>query len=95
MSICRFVWGKKIERDLLRGKDVREFTATALEKKHQERMVSSKASSLKPAPTAVAALCVADSVNAIGQQLQHQQQQQQHQQPTCRTIGAGQIGRLP
>eukprot|EP00775_Hariotina_reticulata_P011120 gene11120-11274_t len=37
-SQAKFVWGKKIERDLLRGKDVREFTAAALDKKHQDRM---------------------------------------------------------
>lgn len=36
---CRFVWGKKIERDLLRGTDVREFTAAAQQRKHEERMV--------------------------------------------------------
>jgi hypothetical protein len=33
------VWGKKIERDLLRGTDVREFTAAAQQRKHEERMV--------------------------------------------------------
>lgn len=37
--LCRFVWGKKIERDLLRGTDVREFTVGAVERKHEERMV--------------------------------------------------------
>lgn len=35
------MWGKKIERDLLRGTDVREFTAAAQQRKHEERMVSS------------------------------------------------------
>jgi hypothetical protein len=37
----RFVWGKKIERDLMMGKDVKEFTAAAVQRKHEERMVSS------------------------------------------------------
>lgn len=41
LCCCRFVWGKKIERDLLRGTDVREFTAAAQQRKHEERMVSS------------------------------------------------------
>lgn len=44
LSCCRFVWGKKIERDLLRGTDVREFTAAAQQRKHEERMVSSSSS---------------------------------------------------
>jgi hypothetical protein len=39
----RFVWGKKIQRDLMMGKDVREFTAAALDRKHEERMVSVRA----------------------------------------------------
>jgi hypothetical protein len=34
------VWGKKIERDLLKGADVREFTVAAQQRKHDERMVS-------------------------------------------------------
>jgi hypothetical protein len=41
----RFVWGKKIERDLMMGKDVKEFTAAAVQRKHEERMVSSSSSS--------------------------------------------------
>jgi hypothetical protein len=43
-GVCRFVWGKKIERDLLKGADVREFTAAAQQRKHEERMVSSSTS---------------------------------------------------
>ncbi|KAF8073139.1 hypothetical protein HT031_000800 [Scenedesmus sp. PABB004] len=35
---AKFVWGKKIERDLMAGKDVREFTAAATQRKHEERM---------------------------------------------------------
>ncbi|WIA29550.1 hypothetical protein OEZ86_012045 [Tetradesmus obliquus] len=34
----KFVWGKKIERDLMMGKDVKEFTAAAVQRKHEERM---------------------------------------------------------
>jgi len=50
---CRFVWGKKIERDLLKGKDVWDFTAAALQQKHEERMVSAS-SSLAAAAAAAA-----------------------------------------
>ncbi len=38
----RFVWAKKVEKDLQEGKSVKEFTAKAEQHKHIERMVSSR-----------------------------------------------------
>jgi hypothetical protein len=36
---CRFVWTKKIEREIQQGRSVKEFTARAEHEKHTERMV--------------------------------------------------------
>lgn len=36
----RFVWGKKIERELASGRDVREMTAKAEMRRQAERLVS-------------------------------------------------------
>lgn len=38
----KFVWVKKVERDLQQGKSVKEFTAHAQHEKHLERMVSGR-----------------------------------------------------
>ena len=53
LCLYRFVWGKKIERDLLKGTDVREFTAAAVQRKHEERMVSNTSRELQLACAAV------------------------------------------
>lgn len=38
-DVCRFVWQKKIERDLQHGKSVKDFTMKAEQERHRERMV--------------------------------------------------------
>lgn len=42
-AVVRFVWGKKIERDLLQGKDVREFTAAGVQRQQERKMVREEA----------------------------------------------------
>lgn len=38
-AICRFVWRKKIERDVVQGVPIDEFSVKAEKKRQRERMV--------------------------------------------------------